>query len=688
MQKFLFRINASRKSCRRFSSVATAACGITQKSSSSYGFARLRVKHCTTLFYSSVIATAAAVDVKAKQQRRTHWAKIIAEAESALTTNNPESTVNSQGLQSSTIASRAEDEGIDVSPTSYEINTSMTRAQDDLEELRTEIIQALSGTKFSGLHRQWRGWMSPQSMYALPSDCSRPEKWTPKKILTTEYSVALLATNLLLSLPSGSPNDSTTSQLQELVDTRAKILNNLTSIKARSPYDTRGLHRLSHPRYLYVYDTHDRKRTTAMLNRTLLHILQQHSSGNIELQEAVVKITYELLTSQHPPDVKTYTLLINRFSGLGQHTLVDNIIDSLHNAHVRMNEMTAADILTHYTRSKDLHGFLGFVSKLRGRSGGLMLAHPDTKMDVPETHRRATKIVAPFTPDARVYYTIIKGFLSFDDFPAASAWYAEMREQDIEPDMALKNDYLFFYAKNRFPASWRGGLATWKSIKRHLSNTQQTQLDRTHELNAYRRMMLLCKNHGKALAFKAVYREALSKGHSLAALLQLQPKYMPATPARDAAESSRRRLWVLERRVQKQEDELARLRLEAAASKLILAAESVAQLRDSLPRVAPVSCAERLHGAEIGRVPTERLWDGKLRLRSVRAKRKIKARPVESVRRTPTSKTQLAASVTHEQSSEDALRDPKMNVANAANDTTARHLQPPCKRHAIRTRPR
>lgn len=634
MQKFVFRAKPTRNLCRRFSSIATSAYGITQRPSLGHGLSRLRVKHSTILFYSSVIATAAAVDVKAKQQRRTHWAKVIAEAESALTTNNVALSGASQDLQFSTISTAAEEDDIQVPSTTCEVD-SVKEVQTDVEELRTKVIQALDDTVSSSPGRQWRAWMSPQSMYALPSDRSRPEKWTPKKLLTMEYSVALLVTNLLLALPPGvsieDPHADTTSQLRELANTRAEILDNLTSIKAHGPYVTRGLHRVEHPRYLYVYDAHDRKRRTATLNRLLLHILQQHSSGNIELQEAVVKITYELLNSQHPPNVKTYTLLIHRFSRLGQHSLVDIVIESLHQSHTRMNEITVASILTHYTRRHDLVGFTQFVGKLQGLSGGLMLAHPETKMDVPESHRhrQGSKIIMPFNPDARVYYAIIKGFLSFDKFHVASEWYAQMRGQDIQPDMALKNDYLFFYAKNSLSRSWRWGLGTWKSIKNSLVNTPHTQVDRHNELNAYRRMMLLCKNHSKPLDFKRVYQEALSRGYSLSALLELQPKYMPATPARDAAESMRRRLWVTERRAKKQEDELARLRLEVVGSELPPATDSVTQPRESMTPVSPelLGADWPLHYVP-GKPPHRKLWDGRLRLRSVWAERRTRVRRV------------------------------------------------------------
>lgn len=655
IQSSLFRITASGKSCRCISTAATACRTLVRPATIATGISKIRFKHLTTLFYSTVLATAAAADVRAKERRRTQWDKVIAEAEHELVDTRGHHDEDKTPHLSVPFMGTGERDLLGAYDSMGGLNLDALHSADiSVQDLKDEVFRALDGRDSTSSSAPWYTRHGPHSVYATNSEKSGLERWTPKKLLTVEYSVALLATNLLLAVsaptadtthPIGGVSDGDTGKRRaDLSATRERLTSTLAAIKSKSAFNVNEIERLQYPQYLPIYNREDRATTTFRLNVRLLRLFRRHALRGSELNEVVLGLVHELLTSPHPPDHRTYTLVINRFSRLGHHALVDLVIESLYQSHIRFNELTVADILTHYNRKRDYASFSHFVGKMKGHYGGFMLAHPRTTPATAANLRRGNKIIQPIAFDPRIYSALIKGYLSFGNFHHASMWYSNMRKQGILPDVRLMGDFLLYYAHYGSAGDWKNGLITWSRIKRRLHHCK----NRSEVLDFYRRAILLCRNKRKPRHQVAINEEALGKGFTHDELANRLPAIKPSSPEAETREPVRRRLWVLEQQLSRLQDELRSFHLQLAASRVILEAQSVNHVYETLSdmsmREKQVIRRQRIkHNKQEGRV-----YGSVVRRISAARRHLIKGIPV-------TSRSNIAALASERKSSPGSL---------------------------------
>lgn len=544
MHRLFSRSNATRftSQCAATSCVTTVGAPLLQ---------RLGYKHLTTLFYSTLMATAAAVDLRIKAKRRGQWDKAIAEAEQALalTDNHDEDLDISKHQEPAGHDQCPQETSIAIPPLGHaaDVQLDCQSSRSTAKNLGGHNSPSARSNGLQKLVHSSRLRVAPQSMYAMRTDRLDYEQWTPKKLLMREHSIALLCTNLLLastSMPTPlSISSTSTMTLRErdpiLDDARRSLNDFLVQTKTRRPTDTSNLPQLKHPQYTPIFDTQTRNRRDRLLKWRLLAIFTELEQRQVTVDEAILEVIQRLLTAQIPPSLHVYTLLVNRLSRLRLCNLVDAVIRSINESRLRINEMTAADILTHYIRKRDRANFVGFVRRLEGHHGGIMLAHPSDPRPVPVSHVRHGKVIAPFDLDARLHHIIIKGYLSFDDLGTAKIRYFRMRRSGFHPDAALHADFLLYYATHVTRSNWATGLATWHRLRRTLAPRGPREADRMEEAEFYRKMLLLCKNHGRSIIHKDIYREALGRGHALASLL-VRPPRLPESRQRDVEESLRR----------------------------------------------------------------------------------------------------------------------------------------------------
>jgi len=79
----------------------------------------------------------------------------------------------------------------------------------------------------------------------------------------------------------------------------------------------------------------------------------------------VAKICYNLLISPVPPDIHNYNALISGLSRIGERSLAQAVVDSfLFKSHLRPTPMTMVCLLQHFRLKKDVVGFYSIVRRL------------------------------------------------------------------------------------------------------------------------------------------------------------------------------------------------------------------------------------------------------------------------------------------------------------------------------------
>ena len=241
------------------------------------------------------------------------------------------------------------------------------------------------------------------------------------------------------------------------------------------------------------------------LNRSIFQILegmsQEQKSG-----PSIAKICYNLLVSDTPPNVYTYNMLLIRFCHLNEGRLVQAILNSMRESHIRPNEITHSTLLRYYTASNDRINFVNYTIKMDGYNHGLALAARDQKIPDLASHRYLffgkdnSKAAEKARMNGEVYESIIIGALRFFGVQSAIRYYRAM----IDEGWMASVEILMAILQSCYQCGdWKGGICVWKQI---VGTTKGASVA------SYRWMLSLCRACGQQYAFQHVLRFAMEKG--------------------------------------------------------------------------------------------------------------------------------------------------------------------------------
>ena len=101
----------------------------------------------------------------------------------------------------------------------------------------------------------------------------------------------------------------------------------------------------------------------------------------------IAKICYNVLISPVPPGIHNYNALISGFSRIGESCLAQAVVDSfLFKSHLRPTQMTLVSLLHHYRLKKDIVGFYSIVRRLTGHDPRGIGLRRRTQEDVESYH--------------------------------------------------------------------------------------------------------------------------------------------------------------------------------------------------------------------------------------------------------------------------------------------------------------
>lgn len=597
MLSSLLRLPPSRSSCRCISCLSPAANGVLRRPKPF----QLQFNQLTTLFYATIISAAAAADARSKTKRRAILDTAIADAHRSLHTNTAKEDVGSlpskyleEEREVGLVARDDEYTSEEDSQEQYGDNSSafVPQAQEDsslLKNVHKQIVTSLNPEDSQKIRRRpqiaesYR--VSRTSIYAGHVRRSMLERnaWTPKKLATVELSVAKMTVRF--ALESYKEQSSSFWDIAGHLDAsfRRNFLKSLKALEKKQvelkrcdAFDLSNFEHVQHPQY--DAESMLDPGATRELHSALLSIFRRFSNGEFPIQEALNRISYNLMSAPCAPDVRTYNILLSRFSRLEEYAIADIVVDSFLEAHYRPNELIIPTIISHYSRSGNQRGFESFLGKLQGERGGIMLAKPSTPLSgvaasAKRIIKRGEKVVQRMTLDLRIIYAIIGTHLRFDNGPAANSWLATMRRQHIEPDLPLMLSFLK-YEIRQIKNSMARVTATWHEIRRTwLSPVKLLQLDHVeyrHAAIAYFTMLHLYKEKHHHRRWHESYEEALSRGFSMQEVLSNKIEHR--IPAREIEFVNRVRMCrkILERRYQLLRQDFKTFEIHVMAAKIIL----------------------------------------------------------------------------------------------------------------------
>jgi len=156
----------------------------------------------------------------------------------------------------------------------------------------------------------------------------------------------------------------------------------------------------------------DYSERTEVFNSRLAGVLGSRKFLN---SDTVATICADIMASIGRPDTQSVNHLLVAFTRFERHDLMKSTVSTIYDGHFRPNELTCATILRFYRQQKDEKRFMEYISLMRGKRGGLMLAKPHFKTFLhPEASRgrcipAGSRIIQAVTPSPLTYLEMIMG---------------------------------------------------------------------------------------------------------------------------------------------------------------------------------------------------------------------------------------------------------------------------------------
>lgn len=567
-------------------------------------------RRLTTLFYSSLVCTGAVLDAEVKKRRRKRWDTVIAKAENDLAAGKVRqasqmAALNAGAAEESDILDELgghaaadgsmnhqrppegmQDPQLEHDPGPH-TRIPFDRGVEETERVfdrRTEVLWLLNTSRTSRRKAQIN---APNSIYADAETRGKPRIWTPKKLVTTEYAMAKLATRLLLGAetPVGYKRPSSVSPETQtsLRERHLDLVSRLYDITLEDALELTNVTRLESPRY--NPNLEEAVEIIQSLDGAISSLFWQREAGRISTRTLATKIAYNLMVSPAPPHQTTLTTIINGFSRIEEYDMAEAAIDAVFEGHMRVDETAVHGILVHWIRKNDFGGFSKFHRKIQGFHGGLMLAKSGIRMGAVSSHRLwavGNKVIQGIDLDAALYGALVTGYLRFNRATQAAAVYNQMLSAGFRPDVGLLAEYL---ANATREGDWERGISVWRRIEAHFLPAKVT--DRvargSGEHMAIRRALQHCKHFNNSSEYTEIYRRGLQHGLRMDALL---PHALPAHYIRPYATMAnlQRRVRIVLHKAELHAADLQAWALQVLASKMLLAGRSIAQVRDAFAK--------------------------------------------------------------------------------------------------------
>ncbi|KAL8934615.1 MAG: hypothetical protein Q9216_005816 [Gyalolechia sp. 2 TL-2023] len=500
---------------------------------------RLGLKDVCTAFFSTIVFASTIADGNRKSARQGKLVNAIKDAENdlkALKADQERRISNLTRPVQACLASYDVEKNVSEPQTWQEV---FTWAEGEMQERRAlgyehwygmplDVLREASVSQiqdFQKLHRH----CFPRVM-----SLSGPEVWNSitwplhiKKTKTLEYSIAALTLEMMAHatelqevsssyLPERANKVFSRAHGKSGRSKHSQIIARLYTLKKSSEKED-FYYEFPSPRYpRYDMGQMLKPNGAHKLNADLHALFESTASDPWKIAQSVPRICLFLLESKAPPDIHTYNLLLSQFAGHNLDLLVEDVLQSVEDTNIRLNELTLAEIIRYYVRTGQSARFDRYVERMNGFGIALEVASP--YVDIPdllkfkyrvrvlrrgvggevsneyydyaqltEAELRAmerggrVKLYEKPRRNLAVYQALIQGALSFRGMSEAMNHYRAMINDGWEPN---KEILLSILQHCLVEGDWDAGIATWTRLQRcHASDDE----------GAYMLMLQLCQ---------------------------------------------------------------------------------------------------------------------------------------------------------------------------------------------------
>jgi len=398
------RTRAAQSTCICKCAFCRSTTALSRTTTSSAFKPRVRFRDIFTVFYSTVLTSAAVADAYRKDARRKEWETAIqaAKEEVAAIEEQQRRRISSLSLgagESPETTSSIEKTWL-IENTWDKVFQSAASKSKERELLGFQNLVGPPLGTLRGLSTdEIRDILNDPAIIRLnngiesdadfdPIFWGRPSRLRPyglKQVKRAEWSVRKLAYRFLLSCEEDSlqrkveadqqaSNSCATSMTKRRIMDRIETCERALRFIISSPRDPLLWLRMRSPRvpsYNRQID-HD----AASINDRLLELFQSFKDSGTGINTLLSSISSLLLFAPNPPDVHFYNMLIIGLCQLHQMTDVHAVIESMRECSVRPNATTLSAMLNYYTITQKESGFCRLTREIDGLQGGVFEEHP------------------------------------------------------------------------------------------------------------------------------------------------------------------------------------------------------------------------------------------------------------------------------------------------------------------------
>jgi hypothetical protein len=436
----LWSRTAQASSCR-CSACLQGATSIARRTTTAASRRGFKAGDLFTACYSTILATAAVVDAKVKDDRRREWDRLIAEAKSLpiekqdapnyMATGDISKICDGERSAERRNPVLAVWDGIrwSTATASKDAQSTIQPKVLDPHDSITKLARMPANHSPANIFVGEEEWIDEDFERVLPP--RKPRNYV--QIRKVEEAVLKLIDRLLLQSMANSSIQSSSLSAGAIADLTAQMKEMTMRIDALRHGHTRV------PSYSYL-DAKSVRQEQAELHDALRVLLKKAESNQSSIDIILAKICYNLLISTSPPNITTYNVLIEHFTRLERHDLAQIVVDSfLDETRYRPNTMTVCVLLDHFVAKRDSRGFRKIIKRMRAVDGDMRIKRRAlSALSIPSVQdwARSNKVIhrngflsQKVSRNAHIFDSLIQGCLKLADVRSAIRYLrAALRE--------------------------------------------------------------------------------------------------------------------------------------------------------------------------------------------------------------------------------------------------------------------
>ncbi|CAI7615850.1 unnamed protein product [Penicillium crustosum] len=516
MQGLWSRAVSKQSSCRCVGCLSTTANGVTSRAATS-SKRRLRIGNSVTALYGSIFAAAAIADASVKDRRRHDWDEKIAAVKAEVS-----ELVDEEERILASLQSRRETRGLNrliqargfgtvprfppgiQSPPIFNriraFHTERTRL--NAVGVQTVENQSAEENEHTIDEQEESEIFIPQE--TLPSWVLEDDLRLKaiQKLALRQFAIRILLRPAIAHRYSGvsmnyaadfeTPQVNVAQLLEELNNLRYRM-NTLKTNRDATYSDITQDYAAS--------QLGEMQRERETLDAELTNDIHIYTSQQMSLQELLLRISNNILSSRDPDRPTAFRLMIMAFGQTRQNDLVELLLRTLLPNRFFLNPSLVITIITFFRKSKNLKDFDLFLKMLGGEGYSVNLGSRGVYK------HRTVNVPSLNSSNPVIYAALIGAALRFDQPDRADAWLQAARGGGFFDSWETLFTYLRFYSLRR---DWDKGVNVLKRAVTYLLSSTDHRLDSVERLLG--RMVGLCDSCDRLDASDALVRAAVHSG--------------------------------------------------------------------------------------------------------------------------------------------------------------------------------